>query len=112
MQPQNNTLDAGNQSYSNINNGSYTDRGNNSRSLESPGQSPGLGKAKRHLPVKQKEKVFNEWGAVMVHQDELDAQRKKEDMNVAKLRQSDYKAELDRQRNEFQSKRMQSKIDD
>ena len=27
---------------------------------------------KRHLPIEQKKKVFNEWGAVLRHQDEVE----------------------------------------
>ena len=29
-------------------------------------------KIKRHLPVFEKEKVLNEWAAVLIHQDEID----------------------------------------
>ena len=27
---------------------------------------------RRHLPIEQKKKVFNEWGAVLRHQDEVE----------------------------------------
>ena len=27
---------------------------------------------RRHLPIEQKKKVFNEWGAVLQHQDEVE----------------------------------------
>ena len=31
---------------------------------------------RRHLPIEQKKKVFNEWGAVLRHQDEVEQKQR------------------------------------
>ena len=36
---------------------------------------------RRHLPIESKKKVFNEWGAVLQHQDELERFAKMEELN-------------------------------
>lgn len=40
-------------------------------------QLPILGQNSRPLPVHEKEGVFNEWGAVIKHQDEIDREMKR-----------------------------------
>ena len=50
---------------------------------------------KRHLPVKPKEKVFNEWGALLRHQDEIQDELEREDMRRRSTRMLMYKNELD-----------------
>ncbi len=42
---------------------------------------------KRHLPIRNKEKVYNEWAAVLQRQDELARQKQSEEMIKAKVRQ-------------------------
>ena len=51
---------------------------------------------KRPLPVRQKEKIFNEWGAVLAHQDEIDQEIKRKQQEQFRERQALYKQELDR----------------
>lgn len=41
-------------------------------------QSGSTSMPRRHLPIEQKKKVFNEWGAVLRHQDEVE-QRVRQD---------------------------------
>ena len=42
---------------------------------------------KRHLPIRTRERVYNEWAAVLQRQDELAIQKQQEDANRAKVRQ-------------------------
>lgn len=35
---------------------------------------------RRHLPIESKKKVFNEWGAVLRHQDELEEKVKQQEL--------------------------------
>ena len=61
-------------------------------------------KKKRALPIHNTEDVFNEWGALLRHQDEIDQKLQKENYDKMKLRQLNYKAELDKQYVELQNK--------
>lgn len=60
---------------------------------------------KRALPLHNTEDVFNEWGALLRHQDEIDQKLQKENYEKMKLRQMNYKAELDKQFVELQNKK-------
>ena len=60
---------------------------------------------KRHLPVFEKEKVFNEWAAVIKHQDEIDREMRLLQAQKQRERQIKYKQDLDEQYNEFMSKK-------
>ena len=35
---------------------------------------------RRHLPIEQKKKVFNEWGAVLRHQDEMEQKNRQNEL--------------------------------
>lgn len=59
----------------------------------------------RPLPLHTTEDVFNEWGAVLRHQDEIDKKLQQQNYEKAKLRQVNYKKELDKQYQELQNKR-------
>jgi len=59
----------------------------------------------RALPLHNKEDVFNEWGAVLRHQDEIDQKLQQQNYEKMKLRQISYKKELDKQFKELQEKR-------
>ena len=41
---------------------------------------PAVQQKRRHLPIAGKKKVFNEWGAVMQHQDELEQRVRQEEL--------------------------------
>lgn len=47
------------------------------------------------MPVKDKEKVFNEWAAVIQHKDEIVKASEVEDKLRIKDRQTKYKSDLD-----------------
>ena len=51
------------------------------------------------------EDVFNEWGALLRQQDEIDQKNQKENYEKLKMRQKNYKAELDKQYQELINKR-------
>jgi predicted nuclease with TOPRIM domain len=51
------------------------------------------------------EDVFNEWGAILRHQDEIDKKLQQSNFEKAKLRQINYKKELDIQYKELQQKK-------
>jgi hypothetical protein len=53
---------------------------------------------KRHLPIHQKNMVYNEWGAIIKHQDEIDRALKLEEQKTNALIKQKYMAELDQQR--------------
>jgi len=57
------------------------------------------------MPVHQKEEVFNEWGAVLKHQDEIDREMKRQQDEKYRERQKNYKKQLDMQYQEFVSKK-------
>jgi hypothetical protein len=61
--------------------------------------------ARRHLPVHDRENVFNEWGAVIKHQDEIDRELKKQRDHKLRERQQNYKMQLDLQYNEHMNKK-------
>lgn len=70
------------------------------------GGSPLLDQKKsRPLPIHNKEEVFNEWGAILKHQDEIDQKIQQENFEKMKLRQLSYKMELDRQYKELQARK-------
>lgn len=60
---------------------------------------------KRALPLHNTEDVFNEWGALLRHQDEIDMRVQKQNYEKMKLRQQNYKAELDKQYQELMNRR-------
>jgi len=51
----------------------------------------------RNLPINPKEKVFDEWGAVLKHQDDVASMIKDKEQKEHKLQQCTYKEELERQ---------------
>lgn len=59
----------------------------------------------RPMPVYERENVFNEWGAVIKHQDEIDRELKRQQDVKMRERQKNYKRELDRQFQESLSKK-------
>ena len=59
----------------------------------------------RALPIHNKEEVFNEWGAILRHQDEIDQQMQKHNFEKMKIRQANYKMELDKQFRELQERK-------
>lgn len=59
----------------------------------------------RHLPVHEKEEVFNEWGAVIKHQDEIDREIKRQQDDKLRERQKNYKMQLDLQYQEYLNKK-------
>ena len=48
--------------------------------------TPELPVVRRHLPIKDKEKVFNEWAAVIKHQDETEQSRIQQEKEEIKQR--------------------------
>ena len=54
---------------------------------------------KRKLPVKPKEKVYDEWAAVIQHQDEVAENTKKTEIQEFKIQQQQYYEELEDQIN-------------
>jgi hypothetical protein len=56
--------------------------------------------------------VFNEWGAVLKHQDEIEEQGRKDELSKQRERQVRYRAELDNQVLLHQDKQLYSKIQD
>lgn len=53
---------------------------------------------RRHLPIEQKKKVFNEWGAVLRQQDEVENRVTQEQLQQQRALQYAFKANLDDQR--------------
>lgn len=50
---------------------------------------------RRNLPIEPKKKVFNEWGAVMRHQDELEEKVRMNELELQKNLQKAFKNNLD-----------------
>mmetsp|Transcript_23955 Transcript_23955/g.36709 ORF Transcript_23955/g.36709 Transcript_23955/m.36709 type:complete len:88 (+) Transcript_23955:1288-1551(+) len=73
-----------------------------------PGGSP----FKRHLPVQQKEMVYNEWGAVIKHQDEMHQALKQSEFKRNKDLQLMYRHELDNQRAMVAQQKQDSRMRD
>jgi hypothetical protein len=59
----------------------------------------------RPLPLHTKEDVFDEWGAVLRRQDEIDSKIQQDNYDKMRLRQVNYKMELDKQFQEQQNKK-------
>lgn len=59
----------------------------------------------RPLPVHERENVFNEWGAVIKHQDEIDRELRRQQEEKMRERQKNYKMQLDMQYQEYLSKK-------
>ena len=57
------------------------------------------------MPIHNTEEVFNEWGAVIKKQDEIDQEIQRREFEKNKVRQLNYKQELDRQRYEVDQRR-------
>ena len=53
---------------------------------------------RRHLPIEQKKKVFNEWGAVLRHQDEVEQKVLADQAMQQRQLQQAFKMNLDDQR--------------
>lgn len=75
----------------------------NSKTPQVQGSPMTLSKKVRPLPIHNKEEVFNEWGAILRHQDEIDQTVQKQNLEKMKLRQQSYKLELDKQYRELQA---------
>lgn len=67
---------------------------------------------KRHLPIRNRERVYNEWAAVLQRQDELAKQKQQEDAAKAKITQQLYRNELDSQVWMHSHKQQYQKIED
>ena len=61
-------------------------------------QTPLLTASKRHLPVHAQKLVYNEWAAIIKHQDEMDAAYRAEDYLRQKDFQKRYRDDLEKQR--------------
>lgn len=59
----------------------------------------------RPMPVHERENVFNEWGAVIKHQDEIDQELKRLQQAKHRERQKNYKMQLDQQYREYLDKK-------
>lgn len=59
----------------------------------------------RPMPVHERENLFNEWGAVIKHQDEIDQEMKRRQEIKMRERQKNYKMQLDEQYNEYMNKK-------
>lgn len=59
----------------------------------------------RPLPVHERENVFNEWGAVIKHQDEIDRELRRIQDQKMRERQKNYKMQLDMQYQEAINKK-------
>lgn len=64
-----------------------------------------VGSHVRPMPVHERENVFNEWGAVIKHQDEIDREMRRQQENKLRERQKNYKMQLDMQYQEHQNKK-------
>ena len=67
---------------------------------------------KRHLPIRNRERVYNEWAAVLQRQDELAKKKQQEDAAKAKVTQQLYRNELDTQVWMHSHKQQYQKIED
>ena len=56
--------------------------------------------------------VYNEWGAIIQHQDEMDRAIKKEDQIRAKDLQQKYRADLEEQKQQIITKGLENKMRD
>lgn len=75
------------------------------KSVHNEHNSSFTGGAKRHLPVNDRENVFNEWGAVIKHQDEIDRELRRQQEQKLRERQKNYKMQLDLQYQEYMDKK-------
>lgn len=57
------------------------------------------------MPVHERENVFNEWGAVIKHQDEIDQELRRIQQAKMRERQKNYKLQLDQQYREYMDKK-------
>ena len=64
-----------------------------------------LREPRRPMPVHERENVFNEWGAVIKHQDEIDRELKRIQNEKLRERQKNYKMQLDMQHQEYLMKK-------
>jgi len=62
-------------------------------------------KKARPLPLHNKEDVFNEWGAILRHQDEINQIMQQQNLAKQKMRQMNYKKELDKQYQELMQRK-------
>ncbi|CAI2360014.1 unnamed protein product [Moneuplotes crassus] len=79
--------------------------GNKSRNHGKSSATMAIPKNVRPLPIHNKQDVFDEWGAVLRHQDEIDQKLQQQQFEKMKLRQVNYKKELDKQSKEFQDRK-------
>jgi len=70
--------------------------------------SPG----KRNLPVAAKQMIFNEWGAVIQHQDEMDKALKQDDKLRHKDIQNRYRQDLEEQKADIARKVIETQMHD
>ncbi|CAI2362352.1 unnamed protein product [Moneuplotes crassus] len=61
--------------------------------------------SKRHLPINVRNGVFDEWAAIVKHQDEIDREIKRLQDQKKRERQLKYRKDLDQQNSEFQSRK-------
>jgi len=52
---------------------------------------------KRYMPVMPKKGIFNEWGAVLRHQDEMEREQERQEFQMNKVRQEEYRKSLENQ---------------
>jgi hypothetical protein len=64
-------------------------------------KSVDLSNYRRNLPIIEKDKVFDEWAAIMKHQDEIDVEIRRLHKQKLRERQIKYKQDLDSQHHEF-----------
>ena len=53
---------------------------------------------RRHLPIEERKKVFNEWGAILRHQDEVEQRVQQDQMAQQRHYKEAFRANLDEQR--------------
>ena len=64
---------------------------------------------KRHIPINQKNMVYNEWAAIIQHQDEMDKALKLEEQKQNNIIKQKYMADLDQQRAGVARKQMEDR---
>ena len=67
---------------------------------------------KRHLPIAQKQMVYNEWGAIIQHQDEMAKAQRDQEFKQQQHMKNRYRQDLDDQRAEVARKLQQNRLQD
>ena len=78
----------------------------------SPNGKHGSPGKKRALPIQQKHLVYNEWGAIIQHQDEMDRAMKAQDAARSKNHRTVYRADLENQRAAADRRKLEEKLED